>query len=94
MCDDARGWATRFVTSINKFLTGIINPHYKFVQRWTKLFASWLVIFIDPLFLFLIKVKEVCLVLMFCILAFVYLFHNHLSCTAERQMHYDRLAGG
>ncbi|CAN6925634.1 unnamed protein product [Brassica oleracea] len=58
MCDDARGWATRFVTSINKFLTGIINPHYKFVQRWTKLFASWLVIFIDPLFLFLIKVKE------------------------------------
>ncbi|KAG2246569.1 hypothetical protein Bca52824_086197 [Brassica carinata] len=58
MCDDARGWATRFVTSINKFLTGIINPYYKFVQRWTKLFASWLVIFIDPLFLFLIKVKE------------------------------------
>ncbi|KAF8050564.1 hypothetical protein N665_1940s0007 [Sinapis alba] len=58
ICDDAKGWATQFATSINKFFTGIINPHYKFVQRWTKLFASWLVIFIDPLFLFLIKVKE------------------------------------
>ncbi|KAG2317703.1 hypothetical protein Bca52824_020825 [Brassica carinata] len=58
MWGDAKGWATKFATPINKFLTGIINPHYKFVQRWTKLFASWLVIFIDPLFLFLIKVKE------------------------------------
>ncbi|CAH8388701.1 unnamed protein product [Eruca vesicaria subsp. sativa] len=55
MCDDAKGWATR---SVNKNLTGIINPHYKFVQRWTRLFALWLVIFIDPLFLFLIKVKK------------------------------------
>ncbi|CAH8341556.1 unnamed protein product [Eruca vesicaria subsp. sativa] len=55
MCDDAKGWDTR---SVNRNLTGIINPHYKFVQRWTRLFALWLVIFIDPLFLFLIKVKK------------------------------------
>ena len=39
-----------------------MNPHSKFVQSWTKFFAlsCLLAIFIDPLFFFLIFVKQVC----------------------------------
>ncbi|KAF2548792.1 hypothetical protein F2Q70_00023219 [Brassica cretica] len=57
---DAKGWARRFATSINRHLPGIMNPHSKFVQSWTKFFAfsCLLAIFIDPLFFFLILVKQ------------------------------------
>ncbi|CAH8284489.1 unnamed protein product [Eruca vesicaria subsp. sativa] len=58
--DDAKGWARRFATSVNRYLPGIMNPHSKFVQSWTKFFAfsCLLAIFIDPLFFFLILVKQ------------------------------------
>ncbi|KAJ0238407.1 Ion transport domain-containing protein [Hirschfeldia incana] len=49
---DAKGWARRFATSVNKCISVIKT------RRCPKVFASWLVIFIDPLFFFLIKVKE------------------------------------
>jgi cyclic nucleotide gated channel len=60
--DDAKGWARRFASSVNRYLPGIMNPHAKEVQTWTKFFAlsCLLAIFIDPLFFFLIKVQEVC----------------------------------
>ncbi|CAH8388702.1 unnamed protein product [Eruca vesicaria subsp. sativa] len=58
--DDAKGWAKRLATSANRYLPGIMNPHSKFVQSWTKFFAvsCLLAIFIDPLFFFLILVKQ------------------------------------
>ncbi|AEE75994.1 unnamed protein product [Arabidopsis thaliana] len=58
--DDAKGWARRFASSVNRYLPGIMNPHAKEVQTWTKFFAlsCLLAIFIDPLFFFLIKVQE------------------------------------
>ncbi|KAJ0264322.1 cyclic nucleotide-gated ion channel 20 [Hirschfeldia incana] len=58
--DDAKGWARRFATSVNRHLPGIMNPHSKFVQNWTQFFAfsCLLAIFIDPLFFFLILVKH------------------------------------
>ncbi|CAN7112200.1 unnamed protein product [Brassica rapa subsp. narinosa] len=58
--DDAKGWARRFATTANRYLPGIMNPHSKFVQSWTKFFAlsCLLAIFIDPLFFFLILVKQ------------------------------------
>ncbi|ESQ48153.1 hypothetical protein EUTSA_v10020123mg [Eutrema salsugineum] len=58
--DDAKGWARRFATSVNRYLPGIMNPHSKFVQTWTKFFAlsCLLAIFIDPLFFFLILVNQ------------------------------------
>ncbi|KAG7582340.1 Cyclic nucleotide-binding-like [Arabidopsis suecica] len=58
--DDAKGWARIFASSVNRYLPGIMNPHAKVVQSWTKFFAlsCLLAIFIDPLFFFLIKVQE------------------------------------
>uniref|UniRef100_M4EMD8 Cyclic nucleotide-binding domain-containing protein n=2 Tax=Brassica campestris TaxID=3711 RepID=M4EMD8_BRACM len=58
--DDARSWARRFASSVNRCLPGIMNPHSKFVQIWTKFFAvsSLLAIFIDPLFFFIILVQK------------------------------------
>ncbi|KAL0689324.1 hypothetical protein Bca4012_089002 [Brassica carinata] len=58
--DDARSWARRFASSVNRCLPGIMNPHSKVVQIWTKFFAvsSLLAIFIDPLFFFIILVQK------------------------------------
>ncbi|CAA7051276.1 unnamed protein product [Microthlaspi erraticum] len=58
--DVAKGWARRFASSVNRRLPGIMNPHSKFVQSWTKFFAlsCLLAIFIDPLFFFLILVQQ------------------------------------
>ncbi|XP_024015486.1 putative cyclic nucleotide-gated ion channel 19 [Eutrema salsugineum] len=58
--DDARGWARRFASSVRRRLPGIMNPHSKFVQGWTRFlaFSSLLTIFIDPLFLFLLLIQH------------------------------------
>ncbi|CAN8270239.1 unnamed protein product [Cochlearia groenlandica] len=58
--DDAKGWARRFASFVNRNLPGIMNPHAKVVQSWTKFFAlsCLLAIFIDPLFFFLILVEQ------------------------------------
>ncbi|CAH8260863.1 unnamed protein product [Arabidopsis lyrata] len=58
--DDARGWAKRFASSVRRCLPGIMNPHSKFVQVWTRVlaFSSLVAIFIDPLFLFLLFIQQ------------------------------------
>ncbi|XP_010487666.1 PREDICTED: putative cyclic nucleotide-gated ion channel 19 [Camelina sativa] len=58
--DDARGWAKRFASSARRYLPGIMNPHSKFVQVWTRIlaFSSLVAIFIDPLFFFLLLIHH------------------------------------
>ncbi|KAG7625614.1 Cyclic nucleotide-binding domain [Arabidopsis thaliana x Arabidopsis arenosa] len=57
---DARGWAKRFASSVRRCLPGIMNPHSKFVQVWTRVlaFSSLVAIFIDPLFFFLLLIQQ------------------------------------
>eukprot|EP00268_Persea_americana_P019348 TRINITY_DN19916_c0_g1_i1.p1 TRINITY_DN19916_c0_g1~~TRINITY_DN19916_c0_g1_i1.p1 ORF type:complete len:782 (+),score=97.16 TRINITY_DN19916_c0_g1_i1:523-2868(+) len=57
---DAKGWMAQFLSYLKSFIPGIMNPHTKVVQRWNKFFViSCLVaIFVDPLFFFLLSVKE------------------------------------
>ncbi|KAG2333222.1 hypothetical protein Bca52824_004402 [Brassica carinata] len=64
--DDARSWARRFASSVNRCLPGIMNPHSKVVQIWTKFFtvSSLLAIFIDPLFfIILVQKNNKCIVI-------------------------------
>nr|VDD46059.1 unnamed protein product [Brassica oleracea] len=58
--DDARGWAKRFASSVRKLIPGIMNPHSKFVQMWTRFlaFSCLVAIFIDPAFLFLLSIRQ------------------------------------
>ncbi|KAJ4897872.1 hypothetical protein Rs2_24666 [Raphanus sativus] len=56
--DDAKGWARRFATSVDKYLPKIMTPEE--FQRWTNLFAFSILlsIFVDPLFFFPIEVSK------------------------------------
>ncbi|KAF8089478.1 hypothetical protein N665_0505s0028 [Sinapis alba] len=58
--DDARGWAKRFASSVLSLVPGIMNPHSKFVQIWTRFlaFSCLLAIFIDPAFVFLLLIRH------------------------------------
>ncbi|XP_073010183.1 probable cyclic nucleotide-gated ion channel 20, chloroplastic isoform X1 [Typha latifolia] len=53
------GWAKKSISFLLSYFP-IMNPHNKFVQQWNQFFViSCLVaIFIDPLFFFLLSVKE------------------------------------
>ncbi|KAL5721721.1 hypothetical protein ACHQM5_005329 [Ranunculus cassubicifolius] len=57
---DAKGWIGRSSSFLGSCLPGIMNPHAKVVQRWNKFFviSCLLAIFIDPLFFFLLSVKQ------------------------------------
>ncbi|KAG6553137.1 hypothetical protein Mapa_005196 [Marchantia paleacea] len=50
----------RAVAVGKSWLPGILNPHTKNVQRWNKIFciSSLIAIFIDPIFFFLLSVRE------------------------------------
>ncbi|KAG7944955.1 hypothetical protein I3843_15G129300 [Carya illinoinensis] len=54
---DAKGWARRFLSFLQQYIPGVMNPHTKVVQQWNKFFViSCLVaIFVDPLFFFLLS---------------------------------------
>ncbi|KAF8050561.1 hypothetical protein N665_1940s0004 [Sinapis alba] len=58
--DDARGWAKRFASSVRRCIPGIMNPHSKFVQVWTRFlaFSCLMAIFIDPTFVFLLLIRH------------------------------------
>ncbi|XP_018433123.2 putative cyclic nucleotide-gated ion channel 19 [Raphanus sativus] len=58
--DDARGWAKRFASSVSRCVPGIMNPHSKFVQAWTRFlaFSCSMAIFIDPTFVFLLLIRH------------------------------------
>ncbi|KAF3600025.1 hypothetical protein F2Q69_00038048 [Brassica cretica] len=58
--DDARGWAKRFASSVRRCVPGIMNPHSKFVQVWTRFlaFSCLMAIFIDPTFVFLLLIRH------------------------------------
>ncbi|CAN6997063.1 unnamed protein product [Brassica oleracea var. botrytis] len=58
--DDAKGWARRFATSVDKYLPKIMEPNSKQVRGWTIFFAfsCLLSIFVDPLFFFPIEVSQ------------------------------------
>ncbi|CAN6991102.1 unnamed protein product [Brassica rapa subsp. trilocularis] len=58
--DDARGWAKRFASSVRRCVPGIMNPHSKFVQVWTRFlaFSCLMAIFIDPTFVFLLLIRQ------------------------------------
>ncbi|KAJ4959999.1 hypothetical protein NE237_019909 [Protea cynaroides] len=64
---DAKGWARRFFSILHSYIPGVMNPHAKVVQQWNKFFliSCLLAIFVDPLFFFVLTVKEVdkCIVL-------------------------------
>ncbi|XP_054794945.1 probable cyclic nucleotide-gated ion channel 20, chloroplastic [Prosopis cineraria] len=57
---DAKGCARRFFSSLSSCVPGVMNPHAKVVQHWNKFFAisCLLAIFVDPLFFFLLGVKQ------------------------------------
>ncbi|KAM4106464.1 hypothetical protein ACB094_04G067200 [Castanea mollissima] len=57
---DAKGWARRTFSFLQRYIPGVMNPHTKVVQRWNKFFViSCLVaIFVDPLFFFLLYVLK------------------------------------
>ncbi|KAL3724910.1 hypothetical protein ACJRO7_029994 [Eucalyptus globulus] len=57
---DAKSWARRFFTYVSAHIPGVINPHAQAVQRWNKFFviSCVAVLFIDPLFLFLLHVPK------------------------------------
>ncbi|XP_042453962.1 probable cyclic nucleotide-gated ion channel 20, chloroplastic isoform X2 [Zingiber officinale] len=56
---DNHSWAEKWVSRLNSYFP-IMNPHTRVVQQWNQFFViSCLVaIFIDPLFFFLLSVKE------------------------------------
>ncbi|XP_074587660.1 putative cyclic nucleotide-gated ion channel 20, chloroplastic [Curcuma longa] len=56
---DNHSWAEKWVSRLNSYFP-IMNHHNKYVQQWNQFFViSCLVaIFIDPLFFFLLSVKE------------------------------------
>ncbi|KAJ0238406.1 cyclic nucleotide-gated ion channel 20 [Hirschfeldia incana] len=58
--DDARGWAKRVASSVQRCVPGIMNPHSKFVQIWTRFlaFSCLMAIFIDPTFVFLLLIRH------------------------------------
>ncbi|KAF8097362.1 hypothetical protein N665_0290s0021 [Sinapis alba] len=58
--DDAKGWARRFATSIDKYLPRIMNPHSKDVQKRNHFFAYSCLfsIFVDPFFFYPIEVNK------------------------------------
>ncbi|KAF8089480.1 hypothetical protein N665_0505s0030 [Sinapis alba] len=58
--DDTRGWAKRFSSSVRRCVPGIMNPHSKFVQVWTRFLAysCLLAIFVDPAFVFLLFISR------------------------------------
>ncbi|KAF5469277.1 hypothetical protein F2P56_013362 [Juglans regia] len=64
---DAKGWARRFLSFLQQYIPGVMNPHTKVVQHWNKFFViSCLVaIFVDPLFFFLLSTlkDEKCIVI-------------------------------
>ncbi|KAK4782004.1 hypothetical protein SAY86_016106 [Trapa natans] len=86
---DAKGWVMKFSPFISTYITGVMNPHFKVVQWWSKFFViSCLVaVFVDPLFFFLLGVllDNKCIILnrkmMMTIVAlrslidFIYLLH-------------------
>ncbi|CAM8915442.1 unnamed protein product [Rhodiola kirilowii] len=57
---DAKGWARRSYFFLSQFIPGVMNPHAKIVQQWTKFFvvSCLIAIFVDPLFFFLLSVDE------------------------------------
>ncbi|KAK3415030.1 hypothetical protein EUGRSUZ_H00603 [Eucalyptus grandis] len=60
---DAKSWARRFFTYVSAHIPGVINPHAQAVQRWNKFFviSCVAVLFVDPLFLFLLYVPKDCM---------------------------------
>ncbi|KAL7138779.1 hypothetical protein ABFS83_09G005400 [Erythranthe nasuta] len=57
---DAKGCAKRMCSSLQLYIPGVINPHAKFVQQWSKFFviSCLFAIFLDPLFFFLLSVQK------------------------------------
>ncbi|CAH9132343.1 unnamed protein product, partial [Cuscuta epithymum] len=57
---DARGCAKKISSFMCSCIPGVMNPHTTAVQRWNKFFAvsCLFAIFIDPLFFFLLSVKQ------------------------------------
>lgn len=58
---DAKGWARRTFSSLYQCIPGVMNPHAKIVQYWNKFFviSCLFAVFLDPLFFFLLSVKQV-----------------------------------
>ncbi|RDY01515.1 putative cyclic nucleotide-gated ion channel 20, chloroplastic, partial [Mucuna pruriens] len=56
---DAKGFA-RKLFSFCSFVSGVMNPHSKFIQQWNKVLAIFclVAIFVDPLFFFLLYVRQ------------------------------------
>ncbi|XP_006478110.2 probable cyclic nucleotide-gated ion channel 20, chloroplastic isoform X3 [Citrus sinensis] len=57
---DAKGWARRFISSLQRYVPGIMNPHTRIVQQWKQFFVitCLVAIFVDPLFFFLLSVQQ------------------------------------
>ncbi|XP_074335092.1 putative cyclic nucleotide-gated ion channel 20, chloroplastic isoform X1 [Apium graveolens] len=57
---DAKGWAWRTFSSLYHYIPGVMNPHAKIVQFWNKFFviSCLFAVFLDPLFFFLLSVKQ------------------------------------
>ncbi|XP_021601040.1 probable cyclic nucleotide-gated ion channel 20, chloroplastic isoform X7 [Manihot esculenta] len=57
---DAKGWATKFISFLNSYIPGVMNPHTKVVQHWNKffVFSCLVAVFVDPLFFFLLSVQQ------------------------------------
>ncbi|CAN1856293.1 Probable cyclic nucleotide-gated ion channel 20, chloroplastic [Linum perenne] len=57
---DAKGCAKRFMSFVNPYIPGVMNPHAKVVQKWNKFFviSCIVAIFVDPLFFFLLSVNK------------------------------------
>lgn len=64
---DAKGWARRFISSLQRYVPGIMNPHTRIVQQWKQFFVitCLVAIFVDPLFFFLLSVQQVWFYLFF-----------------------------
>ncbi|KAH9724712.1 putative cyclic nucleotide-gated ion channel 20 [Citrus sinensis] len=58
---DAKGWARRFISSLQRYVPGIMNPHTRIVQQWKQFFVitCLVAIFVDPLFFFLLSVQQI-----------------------------------
>ncbi|KAG2385054.1 cyclic nucleotide-gated ion channel 20 [Vigna angularis] len=57
---DAKVFARKFCSLCSSFVPGVMNPHSKFIQQWNKVLASFclVAIFVDPLFFFLLYVRQ------------------------------------
>ncbi|BAU02618.1 hypothetical protein LR48_Vigan10g044700 [Vigna angularis] len=57
---DAKGFGRKFFSFCYSYVPGVMNPHAKVVQQWNKILAIFclVAIFVDPLFFFLLYVKE------------------------------------